>query len=322
MKIRTVVIGVAAGFASLALGAPTQDPPQQVTPGFRARTEIVPVYATVLDRYGEIVRNLVREDFDVFDEGRLQALTLFQAGLQPITAVVMVDASASMTLNLRRALAAAEQFIVRLLPGDRARVGTFSDRVDVSPEFTSDRDLLLAGLRDIHFGNVTKLWDAVDRTVADLSPFGGRRVLMVLTDGMDTASAVLPEGVLARARASEAMIYVVQFRSTPQASLAEFLKPPTASEFFRDDRFRFRESPMVLARLARQSGGGMFPLAQYDDVNATFSQVLQELHFQYVLGFTPPVNDGRLHSIEVRVRRPDLTVRARQGYLAPSSETH
>jgi Ca-activated chloride channel family protein len=322
MQIRTVVLSVAASLASLAVGARAQDPPKQDVPGFRARTETVPIYATVLDRYGEIVRSLSREDFDVFDEGHLQDLTLFEAGLQPITAVVMVDASASMTLNLRRALGAAEQFIVRLLPGDRARVGTFSDRVDVSPEFTADRDVLLRALRDIHFGNPTRLWDAVDRTVADLSPIGGRRVLMVLTDGMDTASTVLPEGVLARARASEAMIYVVQFRSTPQASLAEFLKPPSASEFFRDDRFRFRESPMVLARLARQSGGGMFPLAQYDDVNATFTQVMQELHFQYVLGFTPPASDGRLHSIEVRVRRPDLTVRARQGYLAPSPETH
>ena len=99
--------------------------------------------------------------------------------------------------------------------------------------------------------------------------------------------------------------------------MAEFLKPPSASELFRDDRFRLRESPLLLARLARQSGGGVFVLGQYDDVNATFSQVMQELHYQYVLGFTPPVQDGRVHEIQVRVRRPDLIVRARQGYLAP-----
>jgi Ca-activated chloride channel family protein len=318
MQARRALSGVALSIVtSFALAARGQEPPVQ-EPGFRSRVETVPVYATVLDRYGEIVRNIQRDEFDVYDEGRRQELTTFQAGLQPITAVVMVDTSASMTLNLRLALAAAEQFVIRMLPGDKVRVGSFSDRVDVSPEFTSDRDALLLGLRDMHFGNPTKLWDAVDRTITDLTPFGGRRLLLLLTDGMDTASSALATGVLARARASEAMFYVVQFRSSPLANMAEFLKPPSPSELFRDDRFRLRESPILLARLARQSGGGVFMLGQNDDINATFSQVMQELHYQYVLGFAPPVSDGRVHEIQVRVRRPGLTVRARQAYLAPS----
>ena len=304
--------------ASFVLAAESQDPPApQPQPGFRARVETVPIYATVLDRYGEIVRNLDRGDFEIYDEGRRQELTTFQAGLQPITAVVMIDRSASMTLNLQLAQTAAEQFVIRMLPDDKVRVGSFSDRVDLSPQFTSDRDALLLGLRDMHFGNPTRLWDAVDRTLTDLSPFGGRRLLLLLTDGMDTASTAMASGVLARARASEAMVYVVQFRSSPLANMAEFLKPPTPSELFRDDRFKLRESPIQLVRLARQSGGGVFLLGQHDDVNATFSQLMQELHYQYVLGFAPPVLDGRVHEIQVRVRRPNVIVRARQGYLAP-----
>jgi Ca-activated chloride channel family protein len=297
--------------------APGAQPPAQQPPTFRVGAETVPIYTTVLDRYGEIVRSLKREDFDVYDNGQLQELTVFEAGLQPISAAIMVDTSASMTLNLRLALSAAEQFVIRLLPGDRARVGSFSDRVDFSAEFTSDRDRLLRGLQDIHFGNPTKLWDAVDTTLSALAPLGGRRVVLLLTDGMDTASSAIPDAVLARSRANEVMVYVVQFRSNFQANLAEFSTAPSASQLFGDDEARrARISPAYVARLARQTGGGHFVLGQYDDVNATFSQVMQELHFQYVLGFTPQVLDGRLHQIDIRVRRPNLTVRARTGYLA------
>lgn len=299
--------------------APAAPPPGQQPPAFRVGAETVPIYTTVLDRYGEIVRNLTREDFDVYDNGQLQEVTVFEAGLQPISAAVMVDTSASMTLNLRLALSAAEQFVIRLLPGDRARVGSFSDRVDFSAEFTGDRDLLLRGLQDVHFGNPTKLWDAVDTTMSALAPLGGRRVVLLLTDGMDTASSAIPDAVLARSRANEVMVYVVQFRSNFQANLAEFSTAPSASELFgNDEARRARTSPGYVARLARQTGGGHFVLGQYDDVNATFSQVMQELHFQYVLGFTPQVLDGRLHQLDVRVRRPNLTVRARAGYLATS----
>jgi Ca-activated chloride channel family protein len=171
----------------------------------------------------------------------------------------------------------------------------------------------------MHFGNPTRLWDAVDSTLTALAPLGGRRLILLLTDGMDTASQAMPEGVLARSRANEIMVYVVQFRSSPQANMAEYPTAPTASEVFGEDfARRMRTSPAYVARLAQQTGGGHFTLGAFDDVNATFSQVMQELHFQYVLGFSPAVADGRLHRLEVRVRRPGLTVRARQGYLAPA----
>jgi Ca-activated chloride channel family protein len=307
------------GAASLTAMGSGQDPAPQQPPVFRGGIETVPIYATVLDRYGEIVRNLTRGDFEVLDNGAPQPLTVFEPGLQPISAAIMVDTSASMTLNLQRAVLAAEQFVIRMLPTDQARVGSFSDRVDLSEAFTGDRDRLLGSLRDMHFGNPTRLWDAVDSTMTALAPLGGRRLILLLTDGMDTASRALPEGVLARARASEIMVYVVQFRSSPQANLAEYPTAPTASEVFGEDfARRVRSSPGYVLRLAQQTGGGHFTLGAFDDVNATFSQVMQELHFQYVLGFSPPIADGRLHRLEVRVRRPGVIVRARQGYLAPA----
>ncbi len=126
---------VAILVAATTLLARPQDPPQQ-PPVFRGTTETVAIYATALDRYGEMVRNLERDDFIVEDDGRRQELTVFVKGLQPITAMVLVDTSASMTLNLDLARTAAEQLVIRMMPGDQVRVGSLSDRLDLSKDFT------------------------------------------------------------------------------------------------------------------------------------------------------------------------------------------
>jgi VWFA-related protein len=205
-----------------------------------------------------------------------------------------------------------------MLPGDEARVGSFSDRIDISPTFTGDRDALLHSLReDLHIGNPTVLWDAIDQTMTALTPLAGRRVILVLTDGYDTMSTTQAEAVLARARADELMVYVVQFRTNPIALLAEQPLAPTAGEVFSGTRRRAtQQSTEQLRRLSRQTGGGHFLLGRFDDVNTTFTQLMQELHYQYVLGFTPDRADGRVHQIEVRSTRPGISVRARQSYRA------
>lgn len=332
-----MTIGTAALAATLVAQTPAPQPPPAATtpagaqgaqdpqqPVFRAGTETVAIYATVLDRYGEMVLNLDRADFDVYDDGKKQDLTLFVKGLQPITAAVLVDTSASMTLNLELAQAAAEQFVIRMLPGDRVRVGSFSDRIDLGPEFSADRDAILRALRNgQHIGNPTLLWDAVDDAMNTLTPLGGRRVILLLTDGQDTISKKRAYDVLERARTDELMVYAVQFRSTFLAQRAEVPLAPTASQALTDDRNRNPPPTEGLRRITFQTGGGHFLLDQFDDINTTFTRVMQELHYQYTLGFTPQRADGKLHTLEVRIRKPGMVVRARQSYLAgrPSAAT-
>src|SRR5688572_12370283 len=106
--------------ASLALG-------QQAT--FKAGTSLVPVLTTVLDKEGRLVPDLTQEDFTILDNGKPQEVVFFQNDVQPFTAVVMMDFSFSMNANLKLLKAAAEQFILRLLPADRAQVGAFSDKI-------------------------------------------------------------------------------------------------------------------------------------------------------------------------------------------------
>jgi Ca-activated chloride channel family protein len=306
MLARTVS---AAAAIWLVLG---QQPPQV----FRSGVSTVALYASVTDRSGNPVQGLTRDQFEVFDEGERQELTAFSSGFQPITAVLLIDTSASMALTLELARYAAEQFVIRMMPGDRARVGSFSNRVDISRTFTDNRDELLRSLRDdLHIGNPTKLWDAVGLTMEALAGESGRRVVVLFTDGDDTASQTESQGIMARARVDELMIYAVQIRSRVAPRVEEMIIGPN------NVRPRRRGDPtptQVLRTMTTETGGAHFLLNRFDDVNATFTQVASDLHQQYVLGFTPQKMDGKVHRVEVRVKESGLAVRARRFYQAPA----
>ena len=129
-------------------------------PQFRSNTgAVVSIFATVTDRDNRLVTDLAREDFEVLDNDQPQVLTVFENQAQPITVVLMLDTSASMTLNLKLLKEAAEQFLLRLMPGDKAKVGAFNDKIELSGHFTADRDELIAELRGLDFGNGTRLHD-------------------------------------------------------------------------------------------------------------------------------------------------------------------
>lgn len=313
--IARLAVPLGALVASAVIALDAQDP--QRPPVFRAGTETVAIYANVFDRYGEIVRGLTREDFDVWDNGVRQPLTVFVNGIQPITAMLLLDTSQSMTFSLDLAKAAAEQFIIRMLPGDVSRVGSFSDAIVVSRQFTGDRDRLLHHMREgLHIGNPTRLWDAIDMGMTELATIGGRRVLLLLTDGEDTLSRATSFKILDRARSEDVMICAVQFRTTALARL----EVPSQVQPRGSGRSRATAPGEVLRELTARTGGGYFFLRQQDDVNATFARLTEELHYQYVLGFSPANADGKVHRLDVRVRNrsQQVTVRARQSYLAPA----
>jgi VWFA-related protein len=272
---------------------------QQQAPAFRAGVQTVPIYATVIDASGRLVPSLEREHFEVLDNGAVQQLTMFESDVQPIKVVVMLDTSGSMTLHLKLLKQAAEQFVLRLLPADRARIGSFSDKINLSPTFTSDRDELIRVLHnEIDFGNPTHLWDAIDYSMTALSKEEGRRVVLIFTDGEDAFSKKTSYNeVLARAQKEEFMIYAIGLWGQIPG------RPPT-----KPDR--------GLRRLAEETGGGYFELKTTSDLGPTFTRVADELHRQYVLGFSPVTLDGKTHKIDVRIKVPGMTARARKSYVA------
>src|SRR4029079_8472503 len=159
---------------------------QQQPPSFKTGIQTVPLFATVTDETGRLIPGLAQEDFEIFDNNKAQAVTLFVNDLQFIKVVVMLDESGSMVNNIARMKEGAEQFLLRLMPDDRARIGSFEDKIILSPEFTNNRNELVRFLKEeLQYGNNTRLWDAVDSGMSALSDLDGRRVVLVFTDGND-----------------------------------------------------------------------------------------------------------------------------------------
>jgi len=269
-------------------------------PTFKAGTSIVPVLTTVLDGQGRLVPDLEREDFTILDNGKPQEVVFFQNDIQPFTVVVMMDFSFSMNAHLKLLKAAAEQFVLRMLPDDKGQVGAFSDKILFSGTFTSDRDDLIAALDDLQYGNPTRLYDAIDASIDALDEATGRKVVLVFTDGDDTASRLGFGSVLDKARDKEVMIYAIGLRS----------------EFFNGQRMQRTAPDRALRRLADETGGGYFELRKTDELAPTFTRVAQELHSLYALGFTPSTLDGKEHKLDVRVKKQGMNARARRTYIA------
>lgn len=272
---------------------------------FKVSTNAVALYVTVTDESKRLVPELIQEDFDVYDNGKLQVITSFDNHPLPITVTVMLDTSGSMTASLDLVKRAAEQFLIRLLPDDMGMVGAFNDKIEFHPaDFTGNRDELVGLLKDLDFGYPTRLFDAVDESISKLNGIEGRKVVLVFTDGEDTASKLGAGKVTDRARAEDVMIYSIGLEN----------------EYFNGQR-RVRSSPdRGLKNLSEETGGGFFLLKRTDELGSTFTRVAEELHSQYVLGFSPAVLDGKVHKLEVRLKKPGMTARARKSYLATATK--
>jgi Ca-activated chloride channel homolog len=269
-------------------------------PTFRTAGVVVPVFVTVTDAQQRLVTDLVEADFEVLDNDKLQPLTVFDNRYRPISVVVLLDTSLSMTGNLRLVRDAAEQFVIRLFPQDQAKVGAFHDRLELSANFTSDRDALVSDIKNLHFGNSTRLYDAIELALDELKATGERRVILVLTDGDDFGSSIGSGEILERARNEEVMVYAIGVES----------------DYFDGVQRRRTRPDSGLKRIASETGGGYFVLQKTGELGATFTRVAQELHSQYVLGFTPGSLDNKVHKLTVKVKKPGLTARARRSYLA------
>jgi VWFA-related protein len=357
--LHTLIVAVAAG---VVLAGSTQQS------AFRSGTNTVSIYATVVDSDGHLVTDLNRGDFEVFDNGKRQDLTVFANDRQPLSLIIMLDRSGSMSSAFGLVREAAEEFVLNLFPEDRVRIGSFSSRIQIDPEtFTSDKAEMRRILREELQGTgPTPLWNATDQAMQALVDEQGRRVVLMFTDGKDTPEFgpnVRFETLLARVQAEETMVYGIGLSTsrcvtpmrTPDATggilfqrrpgrpgrpglpgqggplgrppgvprippirgLPPVVVPPPNPRPRTSGARCFESEPdPELRELAEVGGGGYFELESTDDLGKTFARVADELHHQYLLAFTAQELDNTLHEIEVRVRQPDMQVRARRSYFA------
>jgi Ca-activated chloride channel homolog len=274
-------------------------------PTFRAGTQVVSLFVTVADAQKRLVPDLTQDDFQVFDNEKAQPVTYFDNSIHPINVVVMLDTSGSMTLTIDLLKQAAEQFVIRLLPDDKARVGAFNDKIQINAKWSNNRDQLVTDIKDLDYGNGTRLWDAVGAALDELKPIDGRRVVLVFTDGDDTESRSMNLGrVIERARNDEVMIYAIGLES----------------EYFNGQSHVRSKPDSGLRKVADETGGGYFELKKTSELAPAFTKIAQELHSQYVIGFTPTLLDNRVHKLAVKMKQPGMTARARRSYTAAADK--
>jgi Ca-activated chloride channel family protein len=335
MSTRRQVLPLSVAMMLVALGAIVA---AQREPTFKGENRTVAVYATVTDASGRLVPDLPRDAFSVLDEHKPQTLTLLANDIQPITVVMMLDRSGSMRSRFTLVEQAAERFVAAMLPADKARIGSFSNRIQVDPrEFTSDRDELLGILRtELQEEGPTPLWNAVNVGITMLLHQQGRRVVLVFTDGVDSPmnfrnNNSSMKDVMKRAEEEDVMVYAIglagqngpSYGGRPGGGGGRGGRGGFGRGGFGGGGFGgYRGRPIDdkpdegLAKIAAATGGGYFELTSTNDLSSTFRRVADELHHQYALGFTPSSLDGRMHTLDVRLADSSMIARARKRYLA------
>ena len=324
------LVAVLGGAVLLARSEPSQQPQ------FRGGTRTVPVYVTVRDGEGGFAVDLTQDDFEIRDDGKVQPITQFTTSTQQLSSLLLLDGSASMWSVWDSLIEGANSFILRMLPTDRTGIASFADEFQMRQPFTSDRDELLRHLRDpfnVRSGMETRLWDALAEGVLAVGRETNRRVLVVLSDGKNWVSTQAPAdtraGQFGRSSSPRLPVPVQQPQRT--ATPSQRSGAVVSSAVARDvmvyaigmwtTNEKMPEAPdRALAKLADDTGGGYFELRLSDDINATFTRIATELHQQYLLGFVPAKLDGKTHTIDVRVKRPGMRVRARRTYLASDAD--
>ena len=307
----------AVGLTAL-LTAPT--PARQQAP-IRSGARTVAVYTTVTDKDGRLIPDLARDEFEIYDNGKLQPTTVFSSELQPITVVMMLDRSGSMRGNFGLVEAAGEAFVRRLRPEDKARIGSFAGRIQVDPEnFTNDQEQLIRILRtELQQEGPTPLWNAVNVAITSLLPEQGRRVVLIFTDGEDNPmnfkfnnQSVMD--VMDRAQRENVMVYAIglESRGMPAGGRGGLGGGGFGGGF---GGMTQRPDP-GLPKIAGETGGGYFELTRAEDLASTFARVADELHRQYALGFEPSKLDDKTHKLEVKIKQPGAKARARKSYVA------
>jgi Ca-activated chloride channel family protein len=266
---------------------------------FKSSVQTVAIYATVRDASGRSVPDLVKDDFELLDNGKPVEITTFSSGRQPLTVALLLDMSGSMNPSVLRVRDSTLRFIDALLPEDRVRICTFGAEIAISPILTADKAVLTRIVREeLWPGGGTPLWNAVFAGMQSLAGEPGRRVVLVLSDGVDADS--LPGwkasfgDVRSRATREGFMLYMIGMEGSAIST------PP-------------KQEVLVLID---DTGGAHFNVRASDDLGQTFTRVAEELRRQYLIGFVPAVADGREHRLELTVKKPGLKARARKSFVA------
>lgn len=273
----------------------------------RVTSNLVPVPATVVDTRGVAVTNLKLEDFELRVDGQPNPITEISRAESPVRMAMLFDNSGSLSASREFEKHAAVQFFRNVLrPVDQAAVFAVSTDVVLAEPLTNDIQRLEFTVEG--FGKPdggTSLFDAIIDAGTYLRPYGGRRVIVIVSDGADTTSRADFDTTVQHAVADDCQIYVVQTGLYENANLRALAAERRMQEF------------------AAQTGGAVYISKSVEDLDNAFAQISADLAQQYILSYYPGADkrDGRYHLIAVRVKtRPNARVRARKGFVVKSRD--
>jgi VWFA-related protein len=322
MKLREVITVFCLGLASIAASpvyaqqADAQGRPPVLT--IRLDTDLVVIDVTATDRSGAYVRDLRPEEVQVFEDGQERKINFFavtdEAALsRPLAVVFALDISGSLRLDEMMTLRQAAMKFTELMKGDSVFAAlSFNHKINIVQDFTPSQEKIVRAFERMNrFEGSTRIYDALDRAVTMLNRSAPRtrngrpvrRVVVVITDGFDSASIIDRREVIRRANDAGVTIYSV--------TLPSFALSPT------DSTSRVI-TPLDASRIVSATGGQDFP-ADARDFTPIFKALAEEIRASYALAYYPDSRDGKLHELRVKTSRPDVKIRAsRTSYTAPT----
>jgi Ca-activated chloride channel family protein len=304
MKHRRLPVVLLAAALAMPLAIRAQQP------AFRSAIDVVSMNVTVIDSSNKYITDLTEKDFEIFEDGVKQELTLFNRSNLPVALSLLIDTSSSMEDRMAVAQDAAIGFVRKLRPTDLGEVIGFDSRAEVLQKFTSNPADLEQAIRKTVAGGSTSLNNAIYISLKGLKKIPirqedeiRRQAIILLSDGEDTSSLVTFEDVLDLARRSETAIYAIGLMEDTAGGQSK----------------GFREATYALRQLTTDTGGRAFFPADIKNLANVYGQIYDELSSQYTIGYSSknPRRDGAWRRLVVRVNRPNVQARTKQGYFAP-----
>jgi VWFA-related protein len=313
-------------------------------------TDLVTVPVSVFDRQGRAITDLRQQEFRIFENGVEQEIAYFEPTEKPFTVALLLDTSASTSFRLSDIKKAAIAFARQLQPQDQVLVATFDDEVLLLTEATNDQEKISGVINvETRTGNTTRLYDALDVVIRErLDKLQGRKAIVLFTDGVDTSSSQASyESTIREVEELDALVFPIQYDTFEELNAATgggvtitpgrnsrpfpgssrlprptYSRPSIVLDPLGITREEYERAGRYLHTLAEKSGGQLYSADDPHQLTLAFSQIAEELRRQYSLGYYPKqplAGAGERRQIKVRVQRPDLAVRARDGYLATSA---
>lgn len=325
----------------------------------RIETNLVTFPVSVVDRDGRFITGLKKEDFQVYENGQEQRIDSFNSVEVPFTVILMIDVSPSTKYRIDEIQDAAISFIDQLRASDRVMVMEFDENVNILSPPTSNRNQLRNAIRRTQFGDGTSLYEAVDYTInRELSRIEGRKAVVLFTDGVDTTSRRADYQSTVRAtEETEALFFPIRYDTSSEMGAgsgggnypAPFPRRRrrggggggwggVLGDIFGggiygggypggggqggagSTRAEYETGKQYLEALARNSGGRKYEAN--NNLQAAFTSIAEELRRQYSLGYYPEAvgTKGERKTIRVRVKRPNLVVRAKTSYIVGENQ--